>query len=222
MASLLTYVSNLRRVLEPHRPPRAPATVLRTQALGYVLDSHRAEVDVRWFDELATAGHEALAGGDALQAVRVFDAALGLWRGPPYAEVRDAAWLASMLSLVRARACLLPGQAGWVSWWRAVLASGLHRHLWGVWLVSKVQSYEAPGWIFVAFATVEGVVGDEPAGATYLLDGRTAGTISVAGAGVFLDGDPADRGVPVFVNSAAGDQVLDLVPEWDHVEGGHC
>src|SRR5437764_1233832 len=30
MASLWTYVSNLRRVLEPRRGPRAPAAVLRT------------------------------------------------------------------------------------------------------------------------------------------------------------------------------------------------
>ncbi len=94
IASLLTYVSNLRRVLEPQRPPRAPAVVLRTRAPGYLLDSHRAEVDVRRFSGHATAGHEALARADPEQAVRKFDAALGLWRGPPYAEVRDAEWAA--------------------------------------------------------------------------------------------------------------------------------
>jgi DNA-binding SARP family transcriptional activator/Flp pilus assembly protein TadD len=94
MASLLTYVSNLRRVLEPQRPPRAPATVLRTRAPGYVLDSRHAEVDVRRFSELATAGHEALARGNPHQAVQDFEAALGLRRGPPYAEVRDSAWAA--------------------------------------------------------------------------------------------------------------------------------
>ena len=82
-------------------------------------------------------------------------------------------------------------------------------------------SYEAAGWVFVAFATVEGMVGDEPARATYPLDRRTAGTINVAGAGVFLYRDPADPGVPVFATNTAGDQVLDLVPEWDYVDGGH-
>jgi DNA-binding SARP family transcriptional activator/tetratricopeptide (TPR) repeat protein len=92
LASLLTYVSNLRRALEPHRPPRAPATVLRTRAPGYLLDSHRAEVDIRRFSTHATAGHEALARGDSQQAVREFDVALGLWRGPPYADMRDAGW----------------------------------------------------------------------------------------------------------------------------------
>lgn len=73
----------------------------------------------------------------------------------------------------------------------------------------------------MAFATVKGMVGDEPAPGTYPLDRRTTGTINVAGAGVFLDRDPASRGVPVVVNSTAGDQVLDLVPEWDHVDGRH-
>ncbi|MGH3670145.1 MAG: BTAD domain-containing putative transcriptional regulator, partial [Pseudonocardiaceae bacterium] len=94
MASLQTYVSNLRRVLEPQRPPRAPATVLRTRPPGYLLDSNRAEVDVRRFSSHVTAGHEALARADPEQAVREFDAALALWRGSPYAEVRDTTWAA--------------------------------------------------------------------------------------------------------------------------------
>jgi DNA-binding SARP family transcriptional activator len=43
MASLRAYVSNLRRVLEPKRAPRAPTAMLRTRAPGYLLDSrHRA------------------------------------------------------------------------------------------------------------------------------------------------------------------------------------
>lgn len=65
---------------------------------GYVLDSRHAEVDVRRFDQLATAGHEALSRGDPQRAVGEFDAALGLWRGPPYAEVRDAAWAATEIT----------------------------------------------------------------------------------------------------------------------------
>jgi DNA-binding SARP family transcriptional activator len=92
MASLLAYVSNLRRALEPHRPPRGPAVVLRTRAPGYVLDSRGAEVDVRQFDGHAVAGHEALARGDPALAAREFDAALGLWRGQAYADVHDAGW----------------------------------------------------------------------------------------------------------------------------------
>jgi DNA-binding SARP family transcriptional activator len=121
MASLLTYVSNLRRVLEPRRPPRALAMVLRTQAPGYVLDSRHAEVDVRRFDQLTTAGHEALARADPQQAVREFDTALALWRGPPYAEVGDAAWaVAEIIRLEELRLTVIEGR------FSALLERGAH------------------------------------------------------------------------------------------------
>lgn len=74
----------------------------------------------------------------------------------------------------------------------------------------------------MAFTTVKGMVGDEPAGATDPLDRGTAGAVNGAGAGVFLYRDPAGRGVLVLIADTAGDQVFDLVPEWDHVDGGHC
>ncbi|HET9255875.1 MAG TPA: hypothetical protein VFO16_11825, partial [Pseudonocardiaceae bacterium] len=45
MTSLMAYLSNLRRILEPGRAPRAPAVVLRTQAPGYLLDDRRAGID---------------------------------------------------------------------------------------------------------------------------------------------------------------------------------
>jgi DNA-binding SARP family transcriptional activator/tetratricopeptide (TPR) repeat protein len=121
MASLRAYVSNLRRMLEPQRPPRAPATVLRTRAPGYALDSRHAEVDVRRFGELAMAGLEALARDDPQTAVRAFDAALQLWRGPPYAEVRDAAWAAPEIARLEAlRLSVIEGR------FTALLEQGAH------------------------------------------------------------------------------------------------
>jgi DNA-binding SARP family transcriptional activator/tetratricopeptide (TPR) repeat protein len=93
MASLLAYVSNLRRALEPYRAPRAPATVLLTRAPGYLLDSGHAEFDVHQFSKHVTAGREASDRGDALRALSEFDAGLALWRGEAYADVRDAAWV---------------------------------------------------------------------------------------------------------------------------------
>jgi DNA-binding SARP family transcriptional activator len=94
MTSLRAYVSNLRRVLEPDRPPRAPATVLRTRAPGYVLDSRGVDVDVRRFAEHAATGRMALSRGNSTRAVAEFEAALGLWRGKAYADVCDAEWAA--------------------------------------------------------------------------------------------------------------------------------
>jgi DNA-binding SARP family transcriptional activator len=93
-ASLQAYMANLRRVLEPDRPPRAPATVLRTRAPGYLLDSRRVDVDVCRFTGHAAAGWEAWGQGDTQCAVRDFEAGLALWRGQAYADVADAAWVA--------------------------------------------------------------------------------------------------------------------------------
>ncbi len=87
MTSLQAYVANLRRVLEPHRAPRTPATVLRTCSGGYLLDSRVVDVDVRRFREHATAGWRAWDRGDPRQALTHFEAGLALWRGPAYAEV---------------------------------------------------------------------------------------------------------------------------------------
>jgi DNA-binding SARP family transcriptional activator len=94
LASLRAYVANLRRVLEPDRAPRAPATVLRTYTAGYLLDSHHVDVDVHRFSRHATAGREAWGGGDPQRALSEFEAGLALWRGEAYAEVADAGWVA--------------------------------------------------------------------------------------------------------------------------------
>jgi len=94
MASLRAYVSNLRRVLEPRRGPRTPAGVLRTAPPGYLLDSRGVEFDAHRFTAHARAGRTALDQADPQRAVAEFDAALGLWRGEAYADMRDAAWAA--------------------------------------------------------------------------------------------------------------------------------
>ncbi|MEU5279485.1 AfsR/SARP family transcriptional regulator [Streptomyces asoensis] len=91
VSSLHAYVANLRRVLEPGRAPRTQPTVLRTHARGYLLDGRAVEVDVHRFSERAVAGWQALDRGDAHGAVREFEGALALWRGPAYAEVADTA-----------------------------------------------------------------------------------------------------------------------------------
>ncbi|MGH3165233.1 MAG: BTAD domain-containing putative transcriptional regulator [Trebonia sp.] len=91
MTSVQAYVANLRRVLEPDRAPRTPATVLRTRGAGYMLDVRVGDVDVHRFQAHATAGWQALDRGDPREALGQFEAGLALWRGRPYAEVADAA-----------------------------------------------------------------------------------------------------------------------------------
>ena len=88
--SLQAYVANLRKVLEPDRPPRAPATVLRTGGQGYLLDGRVVDVDVHRFVTCATAGWQAWARGDPQRALTEFEAGLALWRGQAYSEVPNA------------------------------------------------------------------------------------------------------------------------------------
>lgn len=90
MTSVQAYVANLRKLLEPNRPPRAPATVLRTCPQGYLLDGGMVEVDARRFDAHAAAGWQAWDRDDPRQALSEFDAALAMWRGPAYPEVTGA------------------------------------------------------------------------------------------------------------------------------------
>ena len=60
--SLHTYISNLRRALEPERKPRDAPSRLLTRAPGYVLVAGRDEVD--WFrmEDLLAEGRSRLTG----------------------------------------------------------------------------------------------------------------------------------------------------------------
>jgi DNA-binding SARP family transcriptional activator len=94
LSSLQAYIANLRKVLEPDRPPRAPATVLRTSGRGYLLDNRAVEVDVQRFGERAMAGWQAWDRGDTQQALTEFEAGLALWRGPAYADAANVVHVA--------------------------------------------------------------------------------------------------------------------------------
>ncbi|MEV1177918.1 winged helix-turn-helix domain-containing protein, partial [Nonomuraea sp. NPDC049784] len=52
LASLQAYVSNLRRLLEPGRPPRTPARLLVSASPGYALRLPPGAVDAWRFTEL--------------------------------------------------------------------------------------------------------------------------------------------------------------------------
>ncbi len=86
VGAVRTFVADLRRALEPGRPPRAPARLLVTDGPGYALRPAPGAVDAwRFEDAVAEAGR--------LPAERVPDRlreALGEWRGPAYADFSDA------------------------------------------------------------------------------------------------------------------------------------
>jgi YVTN family beta-propeller protein len=77
--SIHVYVSQLRRVLGDGR--------LVTRGRGYVLELEAGQLDVERFEGLLARGRELLGAGDASAAAETLRAALGLWRGPPLADL---------------------------------------------------------------------------------------------------------------------------------------
>jgi DNA-binding SARP family transcriptional activator len=121
IASLQVYVANLRRVLEPGRAPRTPATVLRTSGQAYLLDSRYVEVDVQLFTERAVSGLRALDRDDPQRVLSEFEAALALWRGQAYAEIADAESIApDVARLQELRLSVMEGRCA------ALLGVGAH------------------------------------------------------------------------------------------------
>ncbi|WP_250002345.1 BTAD domain-containing putative transcriptional regulator [Actinoplanes sp. M2I2] len=77
VGSVYTYVSGLRRVLQPDN--------LGSGSGGYVLRVGADALDSARFHRLRAAAAERLAAGDATAAVARLDEALALWRGDAYA-----------------------------------------------------------------------------------------------------------------------------------------
>ncbi|BEL05845.1 BTAD domain-containing putative transcriptional regulator [Actinoplanes sichuanensis] len=86
--SLQTYVSNLRRLLEPDRRPRTPSTTLLTVPPGYAISVSDDDVDAWRFERLVRAARKE----PPETATVLLEEALRLWRGPAYAEFADADW----------------------------------------------------------------------------------------------------------------------------------
>jgi DNA-binding SARP family transcriptional activator len=87
-ASLHVYVSNLRRLLEPGRPPRSRARVLVSAAPGYAVRLPEDAVDAWRFE--AAVQQARSASPEA--AHRLLEEALSWWRGPAYAEWAAEEW----------------------------------------------------------------------------------------------------------------------------------
>jgi DNA-binding SARP family transcriptional activator/pimeloyl-ACP methyl ester carboxylesterase len=94
-ANLQVRLSELRRALRSV----GEGERLVTRPPGYVLRVAADELDVTRFEQLASAGRNALAAGDAARAVALLDRSLGVWRGPALADVGDG----SSASIERAR-----------------------------------------------------------------------------------------------------------------------
>ncbi|MFJ9535652.1 BTAD domain-containing putative transcriptional regulator [Streptomyces sp. NPDC101225] len=139
-----TFVADLRRALEPDRPPRAPARLLVTEGPGYALRAAPDAVDA-WRFEAAITDAAGLPAGRALQRL---DEAMELWRGPAYAGFTREDWARAERSRLaelrlgaveqRARARLDLGPA-------AEAVAGLHAHV-------AEHPWREEGWRLLALA----------------------------------------------------------------------
>lgn len=89
VASLHSYVSHLRRQLEPGCPPWGRNRILRREPQGYVLAVEAERVDARRFEDLLREGRQLLRKARYPEASRILRASLDLWRGAPYADLGD-------------------------------------------------------------------------------------------------------------------------------------
>ncbi|MFI5735649.1 BTAD domain-containing putative transcriptional regulator [Kribbella sp. NPDC051587] len=85
--SIYTYVSGLRRIIDPELAPRSGAGVLASTGPGYTLRLGRDHVDVHEFDVRRSSAAQRRAAGDVPGALAELDAALALYRGEPLAGV---------------------------------------------------------------------------------------------------------------------------------------
>lgn len=85
--ALRLYISKLRRLLEPAHD--GSPMVLVTRRPGYVLEIDPEQLDVERFERAVA---DARSSDDAVHQEQMLDAALQLWRGPPYADFTYEDW----------------------------------------------------------------------------------------------------------------------------------
>jgi DNA-binding SARP family transcriptional activator len=80
-----TYIASLRRLLEPGRPRRAAASVLRRTGTGYLLEPGPDGTDLGTVRRLTGEADRARLAGDEARACELTGQALAIWRGAPLA-----------------------------------------------------------------------------------------------------------------------------------------
>ncbi|MFV0257754.1 MAG: BTAD domain-containing putative transcriptional regulator, partial [Acidimicrobiales bacterium] len=78
-----SYLSNLRRAIEPDRQPGDPKSCIERRSPGYRLTDEPDAIDAVRFERHVAEGRRCLIDGDADTAVGHLDAAEALWRGEP-------------------------------------------------------------------------------------------------------------------------------------------
>ena len=117
--SLYTYISSLRKALEPDRARRESSGLLVSAGAGYRLLLQPPNLDVVEFERLRDQAEHQLANGDPHTALRSLDEALALWQGEalsgvtgPYAQAQRSRLgeLRVVARELRSEAALATGQ----------------------------------------------------------------------------------------------------------------
>lgn len=82
--ALRTYLSRLRQAL-----PEPARDWVTTESGGYRFDAPAGVLEHQRFAELRAQATSARGRGDPLEALRLLDAALAMWRGEPFQELED-------------------------------------------------------------------------------------------------------------------------------------
>lgn len=110
VGSIRTFVSALRRGLEPDRPPRSPAQILVTVGAGYALRVDPDTIDAERFEKVVHSARDQTPDAN----LAALTEALRWWRGPAYSDFTDETWARSergRLTELRLHAVELLGQA---------------------------------------------------------------------------------------------------------------
>ena len=89
LAAVQSYVSHLRRALEPGRPARAPSGVLVTSPPGYAMQLGQDAVDAWFFEDEI---HQAAGLDDPAAVQNRLAPALASWRGPAFQDFGGMPW----------------------------------------------------------------------------------------------------------------------------------
>ena len=89
LAAVQSYVSHLRRALEPGRPARAPSGVLATSPPGYAVQLGQDAVDAWSFEDEV---HQAAGLDDPAAVQNRLSCALASWRGTAFQEFGGMPW----------------------------------------------------------------------------------------------------------------------------------
>lgn len=95
-SSLQVHLSNLRRALAAV----GADGLIETRPGGYSFAADASIVDLHRFDTKRAAAREAFGRGDLSTAARAAREARGQWRGPPFAGLGDAPWVAPRATVV--------------------------------------------------------------------------------------------------------------------------